>query len=1144
MAQGAAEPQAKPVATATDTVHPPPGPGRPRARPGGKRRKAKPAGTVPHASAGPTRDAPSKQPRVDEPPPAAVSCPHCGDFHASGPGAVAQVCAHVKNVHQIPFTCGRCLKGFNSKAAATAHKKKCAAKDARMLPQVAPPAPSKGQRRPAARCLLVSLVVDDYVMVAIVVDADAPAASRGGAASDVLPCPRCADFRGKGPGAAAQVCAHMRRTHGVAFACGNCLEGFESKAAVAAHKKTCAAKTPREAAPAPAAPQAKQAEPVFESELAVRGGLPGWDAGGDEVVCPHCVTERSRFVRRGPLAASQVRAHIRGVHKRPFVCMRCMEGFKKKGALAQHLQKEACGARAQVASAAPAAAPAGQKTAKADKSKRRTAAPCLVRTLVVEDGYVIPVLIVDEARGGAGVRGRPGKGGSGIAKVACPHCDDFAGAVANVCAHMKAVHGVAFVCGLCLKGFATKGAIKAHKKQGCAASPASQTAPSGSAAATGAARAPADETPAPVPEEGAAGARGSAAKLAAKRDVAAPDPIACPRCDDFTGRGPRAVAEVCLHMKRVHGIPFQMCGRCFEGFEDRAAAKLHKKRCNAAPGRGGAPRVPRAPTPTAPAPAAARPPEPATPPQAPATKRARDVRAAIAAQPSSGAPPTPQSSKPADAASPSADGAAPASSDETAVVDAAESADPAAERARADELIAQIDGAWPAFQATPEWAAGGRACVAELDEIVRSSLQRWTVSPAGARMRRKCVEQLQSLAEDIGQVVNKQVVYDKPEDWTHRTGERIPAFVPGTVRMKPHGSFVQDMSQEDSDVDVSIHGQLNRDYVRLVVETENEWTKDLTEDERRALRDSLAPGAPPLCAASLPRCIKKRVLSIMRNLFYKLPYDSRIRRLLKVTNFLARARIPLLETRCAQGGFMIEVMVGNTAGVKSAAIREMAQLDARVRPLLLAAKMRSKCPHAKIVDASAGLFNSFSISLLALFHLQTVSPPVVPPMWTLFPGFAADGPRPLDATRHDDAARENLESAMIERARALRTEWASENTCSVGELLASFLVRLDAMIGACDRTGAAFLGYAPCVWRGAWVRLEPGEACYQEKRHFVVVPDPLEVAENCGRSAYKYEGIVEACKDGTQDLLKIAEGLGTAKLDRVDARMGLEVLFL
>lgn len=88
-------------------------------------------------------------------------------------------------------------------------------------------------------------------------------------------------------------------------------------------------------------------------------------------------------------------------------------------------------------------------------------------------------------------------------------------------------------------------------------------------------------------------------------------------------------------------------------------------------------------------------------------------------------------------------------------------------------------------------------------------------------------------------------------------------------------------------------------------------------------------------------------------------------------------------------------------------------------------------------DGAAGTFNSWSLTLMVLFHLQTVRPAILPPLWCLFYDQAPQETEPrllqqpgLDLSRAAGIARERVGCAA---------GFGAANGSSLFSLFASFI---------------------------------------------------------------------------------------------------------
>ena len=206
------------------------------------------------------------------------------------------------------------------------------------------------------------------------------------------------------------------------------------------------------------------------------------------------------------------------------------------------------------------------------------------------------------------------------------------------------------------------------------------------------------------------------------------------------------------------------------------------------------------------------------------------------------------------------------------------------------------------------------------------------------------------------------------------------------VALKPFGSFVSVFHTAGSDIDISLEVSPTSNWY-----DPKEMGKDAGASGRGRNRRQQQPRGykSRKGAAAEQGCVGAEVPALRR----REPRGAR--------------RVPLIKFRDPQTGVNCDVCVGNDGVYKSAVLGTMANLDSRYRDLVFLVKMWAK--HFDCNDAMAGSFNSFALSLMSLFHLQTRSPPILPPClrMTLASEAAADA----------DLAAENERAANLEPIR-------------------------------------------------------------------------------------------------------------------------------
>ncbi|XP_058730097.1 protein HESO1-like [Vicia villosa] len=202
---------------------------------------------------------------------------------------------------------------------------------------------------------------------------------------------------------------------------------------------------------------------------------------------------------------------------------------------------------------------------------------------------------------------------------------------------------------------------------------------------------------------------------------------------------------------------------------------------------------------------------------------------------------------------------------------------------------------------------------------------------------------------------------------------------------------------------------------------------------------------------------------------------------------IPHARVPILKFKSVRQGISCDVSINNLPGLmKSKFLLWISKIDDRFHDLVLVVKQWANAH--KINNSKTGSFNSFSLSLLVIFHFQTCVPAIFPPLKDIYPTNMVDE---LRGVRVDA---ENLISgtcnANIDRFKSNKSR--PINRTSLPELFIDFL-RKFALID----TWAAEFGV--CTYTGQWEQIE-NNMRWLPKTSAIYVEDPFEQPENSARS--------------------------------------------
>ncbi|KAH7537149.1 hypothetical protein FEM48_Zijuj03G0061300 [Ziziphus jujuba var. spinosa] len=154
--------------------------------------------------------------------------------------------------------------------------------------------------------------------------------------------------------------------------------------------------------------------------------------------------------------------------------------------------------------------------------------------------------------------------------------------------------------------------------------------------------------------------------------------------------------------------------------------------------------------------------------------------------------------------------------------------------------------------------------------------------------------------------------------------------------------------------------------------------------------------------------------------------------------FIPSARVPILKVESNLQNISCDISIDNLQGqMKSKFLFWINELDGRFRDMVLLVKEWAKAHN--INNPKAGTFNSYSLSLLVVFHFQTCVPAIFPPLQDIYPGNIADDLTGLRA----DAEKYIAETCAANITRFRLDKMRAVNRSSLSELFISFLGKVE-----------------------------------------------------------------------------------------------------
>ncbi|KAK7830129.1 protein heso1 [Quercus suber] len=219
--------------------------------------------------------------------------------------------------------------------------------------------------------------------------------------------------------------------------------------------------------------------------------------------------------------------------------------------------------------------------------------------------------------------------------------------------------------------------------------------------------------------------------------------------------------------------------------------------------------------------------------------------------------------------------------------------------------------------------------------LTRNFTQKWCANSTLEPILEEILEVLKPKQKDLAtrdQVINE----------LRRVVETVQSLRGAAV--EPFGSFVSNLFTKWGDVDISINLPKEGGYISYV------------ESDR-----------------------KQRLLVDLQN-----PLRGRWQMVQ-----LIPARVPILKCQSSDNIFSCDISIDNLKGqMKSKLFLWISEIDGRFRDMILLVKEWAKAHD--INDPNSGTINSYSLSLLVIFHFQTCEPAIFPPLKDIYAGNVAD----------------------------------------------------------------------------------------------------------------------------------------------------------
>ncbi|KAI6668937.1 hypothetical protein NL676_003822 [Syzygium grande] len=201
--------------------------------------------------------------------------------------------------------------------------------------------------------------------------------------------------------------------------------------------------------------------------------------------------------------------------------------------------------------------------------------------------------------------------------------------------------------------------------------------------------------------------------------------------------------------------------------------------------------------------------------------------------------------------------------------------------------------------------------------------------------------------------------------------------------------------------------------------------------------------------------------------------------------FISSARVPIVKFESRS--ISCDVSIDNLSGqMKSKLFLWIKGIDERFGDMVLLVKEWAKAQ--EINNPISGSFNSYSLTLLVIFHFQTCEPAILPPLEDIYPGDIVSDLKGVRA----DVVRKITETCTANIARWKSNRYRAVNQSSLSELFVSFFSKFSDISRKAKDLGI-------CPYTGNWVLLRSNRR-WMLQANPIFIEDPFERSENAART--------------------------------------------